>query len=168
MNNDKENCTFKPNIEDLRVCDDENFINKNLQHIMSYIARKQKVVEKKKEEDILYKKRFGYGENYVIKKTVPKEFNLSKSHLKDKSDQDLIAKNHQQYLNEFSKLRSKLKTEEFFEQKIQLTTDNELFDEGENNMMSAGSGLGNFDYSHLDQEQLAMAVNYLHQQLHND
>ena len=160
FNTEKENCTFHPNIEENRVCDDEAFINKNLQHIMSYIARKQKVKEKKKEEEKLYKKRFGYGENYVVKKTVPKEFNLSGNNHKQQSSQDLIAKNHQQYLQDFGRIRSKLKTEEFFDRQINLTTDNDIFDENE--------GIYNNDHSNLDKHQLAMAVNYLHQQLHND
>jgi hypothetical protein len=163
FNYDKENCTFHPNIEENRVCDDEAFINKNLQHIMSYIARKQKVIEKKKEDEKLYKKRFGYGENYVIKRTVPKEFNLSSNQMKNQPVQDPITKNHQQYLQDLNKIRSKMKTDNFFEQKINLTTDNNLFDENEGQY-----NMNNFDYSNLDQDQLAMAVNYLHQQLHND
>jgi len=142
----------------MRVCDDENFINRNLQHIMSYIARKQKVMEKKKEDEKLYKKKFGYGENYVIKKTVPKEFNLSTNHPRQVSTDEIITKNHQNYLQDFNKIRSKLKTEDFFEKNtpVQTTTENNFWeDEG-------------VDVSNLDQDQLAMAVNYLHQQLHND
>ena len=127
---------------------------------MSYIARKQKVTEKKKEDERLYKKRFGYGENYVIKKTVPKEFNLSSNNNKQQTPQDLISKNRQQYLQDFGRIRSKMKTEDFFDRQIQLTTDNDLFEDNE--------GIYNNDYSNLDKEQLAMAVNYLHQQLHYD
>jgi len=166
LNNERENCTFKPNIEENRVCDDENFINKNLQHIMTYIARKQKVIEKKKEDEKLYKKKFGYGENYVIKKTVPKEFNLSTNHTKHVTTDDIITKNHQNYLQDFNKIRSKLKTEEFFDRaNVQTTTENNnMFFEGENE----GMDNPNNDYSNMDQDKLAMAVNYLHQQLHNE
>jgi hypothetical protein len=162
MVNERENCTFHPNIEESPVCDDEAFIIKNMPHINNYLERKSRQAMKKKEEEELYKKRFGYGENYVIKKTVPKEFNLSTNKSKQKSEQDFISKNHQQYLQDFNRIRSKLKTDEFFDQKIQLTTENTLFDDRE-----AMHGGQQFE-TNMDQEQLAMAVNYLHQQLHYD
>jgi len=161
MVQEKKECTFKPNIEESNVCDDENFIKRNMGQINSYIERQQRIQDKKKEDEKLYKKKFGYGENYTIKKTVPKEFNLS-SHHRQVSTENIITKNHQNYLQEFNRIRSKLGTEDFFEKGNAIHTseqnENFFFDVEE----------GEKDVSTYDQDQLAMAVKYLHKQLHND
>jgi len=72
----KELCTFKPETNNDKLADDEPFIKKNLGQIYQYVDRRQKSLNKQKNDDDYKKKIFKTGENYVMKPTIPKEFNL--------------------------------------------------------------------------------------------
>jgi len=174
--NEQSQCTFKPNIEQSPIEDDEKFISRNIPHIFSYINRKLKIKEKKKEDEEMYKKKFCIpekGEKKVIKKTIPKEFNLSSNQHKLEENSTHFNRNNKAiHLNQdINKIRSKLRTEEFFDKGNMLNyntenTNNYMYEKDNNVNNNHFDQFENNENSCLDENKLAMAVNYLHQQLH--
>ena len=82
----KEQCSFKPEVLNNKLNDDEKFIKKNLNQIYQYVDRRQKSLSKQRSEEDYKKKIFTTGENYVMKPTIPKEFSLHcNSRLKNKT-----------------------------------------------------------------------------------
>ena len=127
-NIEKEDDSFNhhiPNINHLDICDDEAFIKRNLNQILAYVERKQKANLKKKEQENRVEKMFGYGKNYVGKPTVFQEFNLSKK--KDKFYENDL--NHSSNLEVLNLSRRKYRTNEFFENKNEVSNSNSLFDD---------------------------------------
>jgi len=121
---DKENESFnyfQPRINQLDICDDEEFIKRNLKHIYSYVERKQKSNSKKLEKEKLIEKKFELGKNYIPKVTEVKEFNLSKKYEKKntKNQEDL------------QRSREFLKTNYFFQDDFDLYQNNSVFDDHE-------------------------------------
>ena len=90
--------TFKPQINKNNMQNDVQFIMKNIQQMNDYVNKRRKVLKQKKEEENYKKKKFGNNaNNYNIKTTIIKEFNL-KTELRSKSnkkqrDLNIINKN---------------------------------------------------------------------------
>jgi len=71
-----EKFTFHPQINKKEIENDDKFIEKNLDQIHDYVNRRRANLKKQKEQEELTKRKFGLGNNFVIKPTIPKEFNL--------------------------------------------------------------------------------------------
>lgn len=71
------NLTFKPLINKAEMRNDERFIEKNIDQIQTYVNKRRANIKKQKQEEDLKQRKFSYGKNYIIKPTIPKEFNLS-------------------------------------------------------------------------------------------
>jgi len=74
-----EKCTFKPNIKSINIPDDEKFIKRNLDQIMSYVVHRQKNLYKHHEQECYENKKFFKSSNFVIRPTVCKEFKFNSS-----------------------------------------------------------------------------------------
>ena len=85
-----KHCTFKPEISHLNIENDEKFILKNLQQMNDYVIKRRDIIQKQKEYEEYKNKRLGNNsQNFVIKTTIPKEFefqtnNRSRSHSKER------------------------------------------------------------------------------------
>ena len=85
-----KHCTFKPEISHLNIENDEKFILKNLQQMNDYVIKRRNIIKKQKEYEEYKNKRLGNNsQNFVIKTTIPKEFefqtnNRSRSHSKER------------------------------------------------------------------------------------
>ena len=90
--------TFKPEINKSNIQNDVPFIMKNIQQMNDYVNKRRKLLKKKKEEENYKKRKLGLNaNNYNIKTTIPKEFNLkteqrSKSNKKER-DINILNKN---------------------------------------------------------------------------
>ena len=90
--------TFKPEINKLNMQNDVPFIMKNIQQMNDYVNKRRKILKNKKEEENYRKKKFGLNaNNYNVKTTIPKEFDLkteqrSKSNKKER-DMNILNKN---------------------------------------------------------------------------
>ena len=90
--------TFKPEINKLNMQNDVPFIMKNIKQMNDYVNKRRKAIIKKKEDENYKKRRLGLdANNYNIKTTIPKGFDLkteqrSKSNKKDR-DINLLNKN---------------------------------------------------------------------------
>jgi hypothetical protein len=139
---------FQPTLiakEEIR--DDEKFISKQLNHIMTYVSRKQRAIEMKKKKEDLSSRFYEKGKYYRVKPTVTKEFNLSCS-------QDCVQVKNPVY--NISKLRHDLKTNDFFNEKI---PDNNQSINDSSMLLPLSTN------QHLTENQLLEAVGYLHKQL---
>ena len=82
--------TFKPEINKSNMQNDVPFIMKNIQQMNDYVNKRRKALKKKKEEENYRKKKLGLNaNNYNVKTTIPKEFDLkteqrSKSNKKER------------------------------------------------------------------------------------
>ena len=90
--------TFKPEINKLNMQNDVPFIMKNIQQMNDYVNKRRKILKNKKEEENYRKKKLGLNaNNYNVKTTIPKEFDLkteqrSKSNKKER-DMNILNKN---------------------------------------------------------------------------
>ena len=90
--------TFKPEINKLNMQNDVPFIMKNIKQMNDYVNKRRKAIIKKNEDENYKKRRLGLdANNYNIKTTIPKGFDLkteqrSKSNKKDR-DINLLNKN---------------------------------------------------------------------------
>ena len=90
--------TFKPEINKSNIQNDVPFIMKNIQQMNDYVNKRRKLLKKKKEEENYKKRKLGLNaNNYNIKTTIPKEFDLkteqrSKSNKKER-DINILNKN---------------------------------------------------------------------------
>ena len=90
--------TFKPEINKSNIQNDVPFIMKNIQQMNDYVNKRRKLLKKKKEEENYKKRKLGLNaNNYKIKTTIPKEFDLkteqrSKSNKKER-DINILNKN---------------------------------------------------------------------------
>ena len=90
--------TFKPEINKLNMQNDVPFIMKNIQQMNEYVNKRRKILKKKKEEENYKKRKLGLNaNNYNVKTTIPKEFDLkteqrSKSNKKER-DINMLNKN---------------------------------------------------------------------------
>ncbi len=71
-----EKLTFKPQINKIEMPDDDKFIEKNLEQINDYVNKRRMNIKKQKDNEEFKQRKFNYGRNFVIKPTIPKEFNL--------------------------------------------------------------------------------------------
>ena len=82
--------TFKPEINKINMQNDVPFIMKNIQQMNDYVNKRRKILKNKKEEENYRKKKLGLNaNNYNVKTTIPKEFDLkteqrSKSNKKER------------------------------------------------------------------------------------
>ena len=87
-NEEIKDCTFKPEISHLNIQNEEKFILKNLQQMNDYVIKRRDIIKKQKEYEKYKNKRLGnYSKDFIIKTTVPKEFEFktkSRSNSKDK------------------------------------------------------------------------------------
>ena len=90
--------TFKPEINKLNMQNDVPFIMKNIQQMNDYVNKRRKILKKQKEEENYKKRKLGLNaNNYNVKTTIPKEFDLktqqrSKSNKKER-DINILNKN---------------------------------------------------------------------------
>ena len=90
--------TFKPEINKINMQNDVPFIMKNIQQMNDYVNKRRKILKNKKEEENYRKKKLGLNaNNYNVKTTIPKEFDLkteqrSKSNKKER-DMNILNKN---------------------------------------------------------------------------
>ena len=90
--------TFKPEINKLNMQNDVPFIMKNIQQMNEYVNKRRKILKKKKDEENYKKRKLGLNaNNYNVKTTIPKEFDLkteqrSKSNKKER-DINMLNKN---------------------------------------------------------------------------
>jgi hypothetical protein len=90
--------TFKPEINKLNMENDVPFIMKNIQQMNDYVNKRRKVLKKQKEEENYKKRKLGLdANNYNVKTTIPKKFELKteqrcKSNKKER-DINLLNKN---------------------------------------------------------------------------
>ena len=69
--------TFKPEINKLNMENDVPFIMKNIQQMNDYVNKRRKVLKKQKEEENYKKRKLGLdANNYNVKTTIPKKFEL--------------------------------------------------------------------------------------------
>ena len=83
-----KDCTFKPNISQLNIQNDEKFIMKNLQQMNDYVNKRRENIKKQKEYEQYKNKRLGQISNHSLKPTIPKEFEFQtkeRSHSKNKN-----------------------------------------------------------------------------------
>ncbi len=86
--NNFKDCTFKPNISQLNIQNDEKFIMKNLQQMNDYVNKRRENIKKQKEYEEYKNKRLGQISNHSLKPTIPKEFEFQtreRSHSKNKN-----------------------------------------------------------------------------------
>ena len=86
--NNFKDCTFKPNISQLNIQNDEKFIMKNLQQMNDYVNKRRENIKKQKEYEEYKNKRLGKISNHSLKPTIPKEFEFQtreRSHSKNKN-----------------------------------------------------------------------------------
>jgi len=82
--------TFKPEINKLNMQNDVPFIMKNIKQMNEYVNKRRKILRQKKEEENYKKRKLGLNaNNYNVKTTIPKEFDLktekrSKSNKKER------------------------------------------------------------------------------------
>ena len=57
----------------------ENFITKNINQTHGYINKRRLSLLKDENDKEYAKKKLNFGENFVVKRTVPKEFHFNKS-----------------------------------------------------------------------------------------
>ena len=90
--------TFKPEINKLNMENDVPFIMKNIQQMNDYVNKRRKILKKQKEEENYKKRKLGLdANNYNVKTTIPKKFELKteqrcKSNKKER-DINLLNKN---------------------------------------------------------------------------
>ena len=96
--------TFKPNINKEYIPTDEKFIMKRIDQIEDYVTKRRKVLAKKKEDEEYKNKRLSAGENYTIKPTVIKPFNLHNSNARSRSKSP----------ETINKVRKEMKTGDYF------------------------------------------------------
>ena len=88
-NQNKIDCTFKPEITHLKIQNDEKFIMKNIKQMNDYVNRRREVIEKQKEYEKYKRKRLGEDvSSFECRPTIPRKFELkteerSRSHSKD-------------------------------------------------------------------------------------
>ena len=69
--------TFKPEINKLNMENDVPFIMKNIQQMNDYVNKRRKILKKQKEEENYKKRKLGLdANNYNVKTTIPKKFEL--------------------------------------------------------------------------------------------
>lgn len=81
-NNNSKN-TFKPYIKECILPTDKTFVDQNQAHIGAYISKRRNFLKKCREDEQYVKSKFNYGENYKVKPTITKEFNLSYKNFKE-------------------------------------------------------------------------------------
>lgn len=69
--------TFKPEIHKVAMAPDARFIEKNIDQIQEYVNKRRSYLQKANEEVKYQNSKYYLGENFKIKTTIPKEFNLS-------------------------------------------------------------------------------------------
>ena len=114
---------YRPKLNPLEICDDEEFIRKNLKQIFSYVERKQKAKTIQKEREKSIEKRFGYGKNYIPYNTKFDEFKFH--HKKDRND---LVDGKNPFLEDLRKSRHSYKTNKFFSNE-KIKEENSLFDD---------------------------------------
>lgn len=72
-----EHCSFKPNINDLGLTDDEELIKKHSDEISEYISKKKKTFDKKKEDQEYKQKKFYQNPQNLSKPTKVNEFTFN-------------------------------------------------------------------------------------------
>jgi len=113
VNLEMEDCTFKPKIKSDILPDDEEFIQKNLSHIMLYVNQRQNILDNYNDQkNYVNKKFFNKSRNFIIKPTVCKEFDLKTSKLNRSFNL-----NSSKYKLNNNEIRSKLNKENFFSEK---------------------------------------------------
>ncbi len=93
-----ETLTFQPQINKCEMKNDQKFIEKNLNQIEDYVNKRRANLKKQKIEEELKRKKFDFGKNFVIKPTIPKEFNL-KTAKKQSSDKNTFNKSNISIIN---------------------------------------------------------------------
>ena len=78
-------CTFKPELKSKDLKDDDEFIKKNINQIIKYVSNRKKCLENQRSRKEMIRKRFAFGEDFVFRKTIPKEFEFNKKHEKNYS-----------------------------------------------------------------------------------
>ena len=69
--------TFKPEINKLNMENDVPFIMKNIQQMNDYVNKRRKILKRQKEEENYKKRKLGLdANNYNVKTTIPKKFEL--------------------------------------------------------------------------------------------
>ena len=69
--------TFKPEINKLNMENDVPFIMKNIQQMNDYVNKRRKILKMQKEEENYKKRKLGLdANNYNVKTTIPKKFEL--------------------------------------------------------------------------------------------
>ena len=108
--------TFKPEINKLNMQNDVPFIMKNIKQMNDYVNKRRKVLKKKTEEENYKKRKLGLNaNNFNIKTTIPKGFDL-------KTEQRSKSNKKERDINVFNKIMKK--KDEFYNQALQLAKQN--------------------------------------------
>jgi len=120
---EKENqeLTLRPQFVSVKMKDDNEFINKNVNQIFTYVERLNKSNLKKQEYKNVINRVFNNGKKFTGKKTIVQEFHLSSSNYKGNNPVHIDQLKNKFNINELKRLREKFKTNEFFDNKISNT-----------------------------------------------
>lgn len=154
-------CTFRPELSIYNYKSNNKYINKNIDQMNEYVAKRRKTIKYKiSEENHKYKKLHCGVEDFSIKSTIPQEFkfeteirnknlNKNRSCINLKKNSDLIGKN-----DEKESLSHKNNNYWFFREEIN--------NYNHNNVNIKGSNNGNETHTQFD---FFEAVNMLHNKL---
>ena len=149
--------TFKPEINQINLHNDVPFIMKNIRQMNDYVNKRRKILEQKKQEEKYINKKLGQNAiNYIVKPTIPKEFDLKteKRSKSNKKERDLNIIN-----------RKKRNSEKINSQVVIMANNinikQNLNEEYKNNFINKGMKLINKSITQSQQEFIN-AVNVLH------
>ncbi len=158
-------CTFKPTIIEYNYHNNEKKISKILDQMSEYVNKRRRNIKyKKDEEEYKYKRIYGSGNNYIVKSTIPQEFELE-TEIRNRD----MNKNKNRSCDNFHIKKNNLLLGQFSEKKCINYANNQkywFFKENMNNCYSHNNTRTNNKYNEtLSQIDFIEAVSLLHDKL---
>ena len=158
-------CTFKPDIIEYNYHNNEKNLSKVLEQMNEYILKRRKNIKyKKDEEEYKYKRIYGSGNKYIVKSTIPQEFELE-TEIRNRD----MNKNKNRSCDNFHIKKNNLLLDQFSDKKSINYANNQkywFFKENMNNCYSHNNTRTNNKYNEtLSQIDFIEAVSLLHDKL---